>query len=177
MTKPFIYLILKSMKRGKFSSGTAFSIIFFFLGASAAVSAEIPDESKKSGREWPEKVLLSIYKEVLDLGFRENENFIKGEFHFDVDGREDNREEHIVFIINPYYDSHKFILQVTYFEAGVRIGSGRAASEYKEMTGFIKKSHVKISKSGFTPEEAGSLFPAILAGIQEEKKLYELIKK
>lgn len=124
-----------------------------------------------------EHVLIQINQEVCELGFRDNEDFIKREFHFELDGREDNREEHIVVISHPYYNYTRFIMQVTFFEAGVRIGSGRSAREFKEVCGSIKGDHVEIIRNSFTPEESRFLFPAILTGIQEEKKLYRLIKK
>jgi hypothetical protein len=145
----------------------------FLCGLGARPSAEFTGKKNTN----LERVLIQINQEVCELGFRDNEDFIKREFHFELDGREDNREEHVVVISHPYYNYTRFIMQVTYFEAGVRIGSGRSAREFKEVCGSIKGDHVEIIRNSFTPEESGFLFPAILTGIQEEKKLYGLIKK
>ncbi len=151
--------------------------VIFLCRIPGAFPIENPEktESKKDFR--PENILLCIYHEVSELGFRENEVFLKREFHFDLDDRESNREEHVVVLSYPYYDYTRFILQVTYFEAGMQTGSGRAAREFKEVYGEIKDNHLEISRCSYSPDEARRLFPRILAGIKAEKKLYDLIKK
>jgi hypothetical protein len=155
----------------------AFPVTILLAGMIVFASSGIPGKKKTDETFSPEDVLLCIYHEVVELGFRENEVFLKREFHFDLDGREENREEHIVVLCHPYYSYTKFILQVTYFEEGVRIGSGRSALEFKEVCGLIKNGQLEISRNSYSPEEAGTLFPAILAGIKAEKKLFELIKR
>jgi hypothetical protein len=163
------------MKQYIFPAGTIFLLVLF-LHPLISVPVDFQHKKNKKNSQ-PEDILLSIYEEVLEMGFREHEVFLKREFHFDLDGREDNREEHIVVIGHPHYNNTKFIMQVTYFEAGVRIGSRRSALEYKEVTGIIKDSHLEILRCSYSPEESRSLFPAILKGIRAEKKLYELIRK
>jgi hypothetical protein len=153
-----------------------FIVIFLYVLTTTAFS----DYKDKKINDIPtslEGILLRINKEVCALGYRDNEDFIKREFHFELDGREDNREEHIVVISHPYHDYTKFIMQVTYFEAGVRIGSVRPAREFKAVLGEIKNNQLEILKNSYTTEESRSLFRAILAGIQEEIRLYRLIKK
>jgi len=62
------------------------------------------------------KVLFNIYREVKEMGCRAGEDFIKREFHLDLDGKRENREEHIVVLIHNEGNGDKFILQVTFFK-------------------------------------------------------------
>jgi len=62
------------------------------------------------------KVLFCIYKEVKEMGCRPGEDFIKREFNLDLDGKRENREEHILVLIHNEGNIEKFILQVTFFK-------------------------------------------------------------
>ena len=46
----------------------------------------------------PADVLWEIYEEISELERIENDSFIKGEFHVNLDGNEENKEEHVVVL-------------------------------------------------------------------------------
>jgi hypothetical protein len=47
----------------------------------------------------PTDILKEMYKEVVELGPYKGEDFIKREFHMELDSDENNSEEHVVFLI------------------------------------------------------------------------------
>lgn len=124
--------------------------------------------------EKPAEVLKDIYKEVMELGKKENEEFVKGEFDFDLDGNEINSEEHIIVLIHGLEDRERIIVQVTYFEPKKGSRTIKYAKDTKVISGLLKKSSLKIDTCDYSAEEVKSLLPKILEGIREEKKLFKL---
>lgn len=122
------------------------------------------------------KILLAIYKEVQELGPREKEDFIKREFHFNLDGRWDNREEHIVVLCHKEGSGDKMILQVTYFEEKVSHPTSRLSLTTEEISSLIDGDLIKIAKTTISCEERDKLLPEILLGIRKEKKLLRSLK-
>lgn len=137
---------------------------------SIRLTAKIPKEEKSY-----ERLLLKIYQEVAELGYRANEDFIKREFDFDLDGRRDNREEHVLVMSYKDGDCEKMILQLTFFN---RISGSfvRHAKEVKTITCMVDGESVEIKKSEFSKAEV-KLLLKILKGIQREKKLLELVQQ
>jgi hypothetical protein len=131
------------------------------------------DESKKS----PEEILKDIHKEVTELGKRENENFIKREFHFDLDENPTNTEEHIVVLIYDIEQGERMVVQVTYFETDGLAHSVKYAKDIKLISCYLDSEKLKIEKCDFNKKEMQPLFSDILKGIKEEKKLFKLIDK
>jgi len=125
----------------------------------------------------PEQVLLAIYKEVLELGYRDQEDFLKREFHFNLDGSMANREEHIVVLSHASGNGEKMILQVTYFGEDAHAGSVRYPKLTLEISCLIHGNTVEIQESMFERDESMELFPEILKGIQDEKKFLKLLKR
>jgi len=122
------------------------------------------------------KTLLEIYKEVRDLGPRDKEDFIKREFHLNLDGSWDNREEHVVVLCHKEGSGDKMILQVTYFEEKLTHSTSRLSLTTKEITSLIDGDFIKIAKTTFSCEEQDKLLLEILLGIQKEKKLLRSLK-
>jgi hypothetical protein len=124
-----------------------------------------------------EDVLKDIYKEVSELGKRKNENFIKREFHFDLDENPTNSEEHIVVLIYDIDKKERMVVQVTYFEAeGVKY-SIKYAKDIRLVSCHIAAEKLEIDKCDFNKKEIKPTLKDILKGIQEEKKLFKLIDK
>ncbi len=130
-------------------------------------------ESKKN----PEEILKNIHKEVSELGKRKNENFIKREFHFDLDENPTNTEEHIVVLIYDIEEKERMVVQVTYFETDGLANSVKYAKDIKLISCSVDSEKLKIEKCDFSKKEMEPLFSDILEGIQEEKKLFKLIDK
>lgn len=121
-------------------------------------------------------LLLGIYQEVRELGFRAHEDFIKREFHFDLDGCRSNREEHIVVLSHREGAGDKMILQVTFF--GDRIGPSHArlACDTREILSLVAGESLEITRCDFKDSEMTTYLPAILHGIREEKKLLRMVR-
>jgi hypothetical protein len=124
----------------------------------------------------PEQVLMAIYKEVLELGYRDQEDFLKREFHFNLDGSMANREEHILILSHTYGHGEKMILQVTYFGEDASMGQVRTPTLTREISCLIEGNAIEIQESMFELDESLVLFPEILKGIQEEKKFLKLLR-
>lgn len=135
-----------------------------------------PVETKQK-KEEPEAVIIKIYDEVREMGKREGEDFIKREFHFDLDGRKANREEHV--LVFSYLSKGQQILsiQVTYFEDNDSRNFQGRALVIKDINCLIKDDLVEINECGFSQEEIESLLPKVLEGIKKEKELLKLVRR
>lgn len=152
-------------------------VAFYFV---QAVAISMPGELlslKKEGKKEPEDIMRDIYDEVKELGKRENETFIKREFHFDLDENPTNTEEHIVVLIYEIDDKERIVVQVTYFESEGLRGSIKYAKEIKLISCFLKAEELEIDKSDYDKKEINKILPDILKGIKEEKELYKLIER
>jgi len=125
----------------------------------------------------PTEILKEIYKEVKELGARDNEDFIKREFHIDLDGNEKNREEHVVVLSYCDGDKEKMIVQVTYFNSGKSSRLIKYAKDTKKVSCHIKEAQLEIINSDYNECEIKSLLQEILKGIREEKKFLKLINR
>ena len=117
-----------------------------------------------------------LYKEVVELGPYKNEDFIKREFHMDLDSDENNSEEHVVFLIQGAGEKEKMIIQVTYFEAK-RTRIIKYAKDIKTILCHVKGDKIEIKKCDYSEDDIKSLFPDILQGIRNKKKFLKLIDR
>ncbi len=124
----------------------------------------------------PNEILKEIYNEVKELGSYANENFIKREFHMNLDGDDRNREEHVVVLINSVGDKEKMVVQVTYFEPK-RSEFVKYSKEIRVVLCHIEGDKIDIKKCEYNKKEIKSLLPEILQGIRYEKKLLKLIDR
>ena len=122
-----------------------------------------------------EELLLKIYQEVAELGYRDNEDFLKREFNFDLDGRKDNREEHILVLSHKDGNCEKMFLQLTFFNK-ISGSYVRHAKEVKKIVCIVDGESVEIKEFEFSKGEE-KLLPKILKGIQHEKKLFKLVQE
>lgn len=120
------------------------------------------------------KVLFNIYMEVKEMGCRIGEDFIKREFHLDLDGKRENREEHIVVLIHNEGNGDKFILQVTFFKTRANYYFTRNAENIRNITCIVNNDVIEVIENELKEEELNILLPKILKGIREEKKLLKL---
>jgi len=121
-----------------------------------------------------EKILKNILDEVVELGPRADEDFIKREFWFDLDGDFDNKEEHVVVMRHDEGHNLKMTIQVTYYTPDRKL-IVRYAQDTKVVHCFIKGDKIEIDHSDYSDIEMDKLFPNLLKGIQDEKALLRLI--
>jgi len=125
----------------------------------------------------PEKIILEIYDEVKDMGQREGEDFLKREFHFDLDGRRENREEHI--LVFSYFSKNQqiFSIQITYYEDEGSKNYQGLAKDIKDIDCLITENTVEIKECSYSQEDLKTLLPLILEGIKKEKELLKMIRQ
>lgn len=122
------------------------------------------------------KLLKDIHDEVLQFGINKDPNLIKREFWMDLDGREDNKEEHVVVMRHNDGLNMKLTVQVTYFSEDKGKRFVRFAKDTKLVQCCVKENDLEINKSDYTDKEMEKLFHDILAGIRNKKELLKLIK-
>lgn len=157
------------MLRSMLSSGAAVCVISGMAwGMMPAFHSTSQAEDTKKDTV---RALLAIYKEVRELGYRDTEDFIKREFHLDLDGTMANREEHVVVLSHASGNGDKMILQVTTFSEKASVGYARLPVSTLEISCMIEGDALEIQNSMFGEDESRRLFPDILQGIREEKEL------
>lgn len=146
----------------------ALELIFILCLSSFLFSGASPDGSIQAKRATD--LLREIYEEVVQLPRLENENFIKGEFHINLDGNEENKEEHILILDHFSSGQEKMLLQVTYFESRRKNSPVKYAKCTREIECCIREGRVEIERCDYDNSEIDSLLPGILDGIRETKR-------
>ncbi len=155
--------------KGIFSISTVLIILLIFLCYPIGVSAQkVPQYHK---------LLKDIYDEVIAFGINEDPDLIKREFWMDLDGHEDNKEEHVV--VMRYNDglNLRMTLQVTYFSKDKGRRFVRYAKDTKLVQCCVKEQDLEINKSDYSDKEMKKLFASILKGIRNKKEILKLIKQ
>ena len=163
---------LRNFPKGIITGLAAIHVVKSNVESSVYEVLTSPPQRKKK----PCEILKEMYKEVVELGARKNEDFIKREFHMDLDKDENNSEEHVVFLIQKAGNKEKMTIQVTYFEAK-RTRIIKYAKEIKTILCHIKGDKVEIKKCDYSENDIKSLFPDILQGIRNKKKFLKLIDR
>ncbi len=125
----------------------------------------------------PETVIMEIYDEIWEMGQREGEDFLKREFHFDLDGRRENREEHILVLSYFSRSQQIFSIQITYYEDEGSKNYQGLAKDIKDIDCLITDDTAEIKECSYSQEDLKTLLPQILEGIKKEKELLKLIRK
>ena len=142
-------------------------IIFMFL----------PQEGFPMAKKTPSEILKNIYQEVKELGPYENENFLRREFHMELDGKATNKEEYVMVLSQEIDKIQKMVLQVTYFEQDKANRFVKNAKETKEIKCELIGEDFKIKSCDYEEKKLKKVLSKILTGIQEKKKLLKLVKK
>jgi len=163
------------LKRLKSWADTSTGVVLLLavLGGGSAPAGPFTPERNLHVRE----TLLDIYREVREMGFRAHEDFIKREFHFDLDGRRSNREEHVVVLSHREGAGDRMIVQVTLFEDFHGIARPRLACETLEIKSLVAGGDVEITRCDFDDSKLRDWLPAILDGIREEIELLRLVRR
>jgi hypothetical protein len=155
--------------------GLVTSVILFLLFLSSPLfSTEYTEEFVQAKKSTD--LLWEIYEEVADLERLADDCFIKGEFHINLDGNEENKEEHIVVLNHFASGQKKMLLQVTYFESRRKNSPVKYAKSVREIECCILGERIEIERCDYSEMEITSLLPGILEGIRDTKKILDLIK-
>jgi len=133
--------------------------------------------SKQTKEQIIQNALKGIHDEVIEMGSYGDDDFIKREFWFELDGVEENKEEHVVVLQHNDGLNLRMTVQVTYFTKDKRQRFIRYAEDTKSVFCCVKGLVLDIDKSDYSDEEMETLLPGILKGIRIEKELLKLIEK
>jgi len=169
------------MKRGRFGNTIHLllrvSILFFVLPLFAQEKTVSPERPEVDPKRDPAPLLLEIFNEVKELGFYENENFLRREFQMNLDGNDNNKEEYIMVFSQKRDGVERMLVQVTYFKPEKDNWMIKHAVETKEIQCNLDGDDVNIRSCDYGEKEARNVLGEILKGIRSEKELLKLIKK
>jgi len=125
----------------------------------------------------PCSILKDIYEELVDFGSDFKDDILKREFHIELDGIEENKEEHVLILGHRCGDEEKIILQVTYFAPKTSRSIIQYSKVMKKIECSLKEDRLEIKECDYPEQEMQDLLPHILEGIKEEKKLMKLLEE
>jgi len=152
--------------------GIAVGLVFI---SSTQNSGYADPARKKKIKKDPNLYLAEICTEVKELGSYENEAFVKREFHIELDGNRENKEEHVVVLIYRYGDRERMLLQITYFASKRKGSPVKYPREIRVILCSLKEDNLEINHCDYTEKEIESLLPDILQGIQKKKEILKLL--
>ncbi len=168
------------MQIGQKFRSIPFIIASVYLGASAVfiLHAFPENPNLESQRENSiQKFLKEIHDEVVEIGIKIEDNFVKREFWMELDGNEGNKEEHVVVMRHDDGHDLRMTVQVTYYMPDKGLHWVRFAHITKSILCYIRENGFEISRSDYSDAEMTRLFPEILKGIRSKKEILKLIKK
>jgi hypothetical protein len=158
------------MKRG--SAFLCVPIILLFLSTGFTST-----QANAAKRKNPTEILKVIHAEVKELGFYENETFLRREFHMNLDGNDTNKEEYVMVFSQTIDGSEKMTVQVTYFEPQKDNSFIKHAVETKEIKCVLTGEQIEIRLCDYGEKEVRTVLTEILSGIRNKKKLLKLVQK
>jgi hypothetical protein len=170
-------MIGRANKRELFNLIPSLLTILLLVFPSAALHGCGKSSAQPSNGKSIQKTLKDIHDEVLEMGRYRGEDFIKREFWFELDGVEENKEEHVVVLEHNDGLNLRMTVQVTYFTKDKGKRFVRYAEDTKSVFCCLKGSVLEIDKSDYSDEEMEKVLPGILKGIRVEKEILKLIKK
>ena len=134
-------------------------------------------QGKPVKRNSPTVILKEIHTEVKELGFYENESFLRREFHMNLDGNDTNKEEYVMVFSRTIDGIENMTVQVTYFEPQKDNPFIKHAVATREIKCFLCGESVVIQSCDYGEREIQPMLAEILNGIRSKKKLLGLIRK
>jgi hypothetical protein len=153
-----------------------FFVIAFFIMPHEVSPFDASFHDKPTKAEVIQRTLKDIHDEVVQMGSYDDEDFIKREFWFELDGVEENKEEHILVMEHNDGINLRMTVQVTYFTKNKR-RIVRYAEDTKSVFCLVKGPVFEIDRSDYSDDEMEKILPGILNGIRVEKKILKLIEK
>lgn len=153
--------------------GVAMGLVFISYAFNTGYG---PTAEKKKIKRDPKEYLRQIHDEVKELGNCENEAFVKKEFHTELDGNRENKEEHVVILIYKVEARERMLLQITYFASKRKGSPVKYPRETRVILCSLKEGDLEIKHCDYTEKEIRSLLPDILDGIRKKKEILKLIE-
>jgi hypothetical protein len=167
----------RTNQRGIFNLIPVILILIFFSWPSIAFPVcDTPQPAQPRGLII-QKSLKEIHDEVIQMGRYGGDDFIKREFWFELDGVEENKEEHVLVMEHNDGLNLRMTVQVTYFTKDKGQRFIRYAEDTRSVSCWVKGEFLEIDRSDYSDEEMETLLPGILKGIRGEKEILKLIEK
>jgi hypothetical protein len=168
------------MPRGGTSSGTGLTLaLCLFLGiwvappppclsgqASGYQAAGVSDDNRQ--------MLSILYKEAFQASPQVTMDYVKNEFHVDLDGRSANKEEHVVFLCYGCPEGTRFVVQVTYFQLVGHDVLVKYADETRQILCTVTNELITVDQSDYTDGEMKRLLKTLIRRVEEENELLRL---
>ncbi len=153
-----------------------FAVILLMMPYNAMSFCDL-SQNKQTKEQIIQKALKEIHDEVIQMGSYSGDDFIKREFWFELDGVEENKEEHVVVLQHNDGLNQRMTVQVTYFTKDKSQRFIRYAEDTKSVFCCVKGPVLEIDRSDYSDREMETVLPGILKGIRVEKELLKLIEK
>ena len=134
--------------------------------ASGQQAAGVSDDNRQ--------MLGILYREAFKASPQVTMEFVKNEFHVDLDGREANKEEHVVFLCYGCPEGTRFVVQVTYFQLVGHDVVVKYADESRQILCTVKNDLMTVDQSDYTDGEMKRLLKTLIRGVKEENELLRL---
>lgn len=153
-----------------------FLALFIFRPAFSSESSTFDKNNYQQGDKWLQ-TLNRIYKEVAELGSYGQDDFIKREFFMELDGNQENKEEHVLILEKRIGERKEMLIQVTYFKTIRKNSPIKYADQVKEIVCNFLPENIEMVKCNYDQSLVPSLLAKILNGIRQKKEYLKLIKK
>ena len=116
-------------------------------------------------------LLKQIYGEVLELGRRRGEDFVRQEF-FVGEGDDDTYKDfHLVVLIQEISGRHKMTLQVTRLVPDPDTPRVKYGRDPKLVVCLVEGDRLEVGRKDYSEKELAALLPDLLRAIKDRKKL------
>lgn len=119
-------------------------------------------------------MLKSLYQEAFEMSSQVTMDYVKNEFHVDLDGRDANKEEHVVFLCYGCPEGMRFIIQVTYFQPVGHDVIVKYADETRLIRCTVRDKDLLVNESSYTDKEMSQLLKTLIKRVEEENALLRL---
>ena len=120
------------------------------------------------------EMLKILYREAFDIYSQVTMDFIKNEYHIDVDGRAANKEEHVVFLCYDCPEGMRFVVQVTYFQPVGHDVVVKYADETKQIRCTVEDETFSVEETSYSDKEMGNLLKTLIQRVKEENDLLRM---
>jgi len=119
----------------------------------------------------PSKILMEIYREVIELGRFPGDDFVKREFFVGKDDDDTYQNIHVLILIQNVNDEERITIQVTYMQPSENNPTIKYARNVKSILCIVGAENISINKSDYDAKELKKFLPKVLRAIRGKKKL------
>lgn len=120
------------------------------------------------------QMLKILYREAFENASQVTLDFIKNEYHVDVDGRAANKEEHVVFLCYDCPEGMRFLVQVTYFQLVGHDVVVKYADQTKKIRCTVEDSTFSVEETSYSDKEMRPLLKTLIQRVKEENELLRM---